>query len=333
MNIDVDSKNFLEEVVNNYIQLPTDGKAHIKYGIQQMMNLLKDKKGKVSEKNWRAYFDFLFFDNNIEKFEKAAESYTKVLKKSPPVWRETENKEENEATNVIKIGDLSTISKARIKDFINTVQNENSYSRIDFSNTDFTKESLEGIALMQELFHEIRGYKCQILGQINLTNFLENKIKKENQENKEYWLLLLETYQCVGNKNDYENLSLDYITKFEESVLDYNEKYVLNDIEDAPKEINVFSMSKEVNKSEIIQMTYFLNEKLNQDKQIIEIDFINTQVINYNALEELSKYILNNASLMKNKTLLFKNVNQVLLTSMEIMGIDFDLISYKMIKY
>ena len=51
MNIDVDSKNFLEEVVNNYIQLPTDGKAHIKYGIQQMMNLLKDKKGKVSEKN------------------------------------------------------------------------------------------------------------------------------------------------------------------------------------------------------------------------------------------------------------------------------------------
>lgn len=329
--IDVDSKNYLEEVINNYIQMPSLNNEHITYGITQMANYLNAKKGKVLEKNWRAYFDFLIFNHDLSKFEKATELYTKVLKKSPPAWREIDQKVENEATNIIKFSDLRTISKDKIKDFINTVKNEIAYSRIDFSNTDFENETLNNIELLHYLFSEIKGQKCQILGQINLTNFLEERIHKG--ASKEYWTLLLEIYQCVGNKADYETLSMDYITKFEESVLDYNAKFILSTSEEKFEELSVLTMSKEVDKSEIIQLTYFLNEKLNQEAQIIEIDFQNTQLINYSALEELSKFILNNSQIIKEKSLIFTNVNQVTLTSMEIMGIDFELVSYKMIKY
>ena len=332
VDIDLNSKNFLEEVVNNYIQLPTNENEHIKYGINQMTKYLNLKKGKVLEKDWQAYFDLLFFEENHQKFEKATELYTKVTLKSPPIWRDFEVKKEHEATNVIKFSDLYSISKARIEDFIDTVKNELAYSRIDFSNTDFTRENKESIELLKTLFYEIQGCKCQIIGQINLTNFLENKVKEDSTD-QSYWLLLLAIYQCVGNRTDYENLAMEYVIKFEESVLDYKPQFVLISEENKIKQLDIMEMSKEVDKSEIVQLTYLLNEKLMQEEKMIEIDFNNTQTIYYSALEELSKFILKNSELIKEKSVFFKNVNRIVLTAMEVMGIDFNLISYKMVKY
>lgn len=331
LEINIDNKNYLEEMITNYIQLPTVGNAHIEYGITNITRYLNAKKGKVSEKYWRAYFDFLFFSKNKKKYETASELYSKVLKKSPPDWRNIKIKEESSRMpNVIKIMDLKSISKERIKDFIETIK-ESSYSRIDFSNTDFEKEDLVSITNIKELFANIKGEKCQILGQINFCNYLEQKIKQE--DNKIYWNLLLDVYQCLGNKADYETLSMDYIDKFEESVLDYNQKNILVSIEDNEQDLGILKTSKNIELNEIINLTYFLEEHLNQDKYEIEIDFNNTQFISYSALEELSKFILNNMDEIKNKNVIFKNLNQITYTSMEVMGVDFNIVNHKMIKY
>lgn len=187
--------------------------------------------------------------------------------------------------------------------------------------------------VLKNLFYEIKGCKCQIIGQINLVKYLEKKIETDyNDLPEDFWLLLLEVYQCLGNVNAYENLAFQYIEKFEKSVLDFNKKHVLI-IEEEKKNEN-FILSIDVEKTEIVQLSYELSEKLNQAQQNkIEIDFEKVQLIRYSALEELSKFILEHADLLKEKDLIFKNVNQVTYTSLEIMGIDFDLVQCKMIKY
>lgn len=332
---DFDDKNFLENVINNYIQMTLP--ENINFAVKQIADLLNEKKGKVEEKNWFAYFDLLIFSNNRTKFDKATELYAKVLQKSPPSWREIQYSSNFEETNLIKISNLSTLSAARIKDFIDIVKQGNSYSRIDFSNTQFETDegdlSLSGVEVLKNLFYEIKGCKCQIIGQINLVKYLEKKIETDyNDLPEDFWLLLLEVYQCLGNVNAYENLAFQYIEKFEKSVLDFNKKHVLI-IEEEKKNEN-FILSIDVEKTEIVQLSYELSEKLNQAQQNkIEIDFEKVQLIRYSALEELSKFILEHADLLKEKDLIFKNVNQVTYTSLEIMGIDFDLVQCKMIKY
>lgn len=337
--INVKSPNFLEELIYQYTKLPTNNREYLDFGLENLTAYLNANAGKVHEKYWRIYFDFLFFLNNYNKFEKAAELYTKVLKKSPPNWRETKEEEFSGMNNVMKITNINHISKAKVLDFIESAKTK--YSKLDFSATHFQSEenNESSIELLRFLFHSIRGLKCQILGEVNLISFLEQEIKK-NHVHQETFLLLLEIYQCVGYREKYEELALDYIDKFEESVLDYNKKYVLvneNDNDNVLDE-KEFCLSEKVDKSEIIQLEQWLFNKLQKQEgqqhfDLIQIDCKNTKIIDFTALEYLAKSINNNSSVFKDKNIVFKNLAQIVYSSMEILGVDKHIVKLKLIKY
>lgn len=292
----------------------------------QVTTYLNKCKGVTDKKFWYILFDMLVFSENKKKYDNVSEMFMKTFNLLAPSWRKIENKQANNGVNLLKFSTLNNVSEARIKDFIKSVKSDE-LSRLDFSTTQFDdqKDYQNSIKIINQLLTNIKGESVHILGQLNLIKFLENEKRKEK---KDYWELLLNLYQLVGEEKKHENLSLEYIDKFNETTPEFNEKYVAKNPITETKQSFVIPNVIDIN--EMIKLIEEIKQDLTKDKSIISFNFKDVILIHYGALEELAKFSLN---LQTNKIIKLENLHQVIYSSLEIMGVDKNKIRLSLAKY
>lgn len=354
LEVDVEDVGFYDKLLAFYAKESLKNPEFIKKTKTLLIQYMNHYKGKVEKKYWYTLFDLRYFENDKEGFEKTADLYAKTLNQLPPNWIAPKQKNKN-SVDFFKLSDLNNISKAKVEDLIKEATENNSYVRVDFSAADLENlnEDKNDLDLLIFMLRELMGTKCQIIGSMKFVRFLQNQIEKQT-DYKNYWLLLFALYQLLGNQLQYEELTDLYLTKFEETVMEFKDKFVVEQSNKDPNEydenVQEMVLKEKVEKHDLIFIEKFLKRKIEEldaqedlksDQMVsdlkkvktIEINFEDVKAIHYGALEDFAKLFLQYQDSLYDKKVVLKNLRQIIYSSMLMIGVDTKFVELKLYKY
>ena len=181
--------------------------------------LLKSTLATNDPRNWNMLFDLYRLQTREKDFEKLALEYALRFETSPPVWKGAKAARaaavETQASSV----SLPTLLDAKACSNLRTelaLAPHNASIRLDFSRIEMVDEGGAGqcaeiLANSQKVKH-----KFQVSGVDRLIQLLQD-LNRATHTRSSHWLLLLELYQLLGRKDEFEDLAVNYAVHFEVS--------------------------------------------------------------------------------------------------------------------
>ena len=181
--------------------------------------LLKSTLAAHDPRTWHMLFDLYRLQARERDFEKLALDYALQFETSPPVWKGVKATRaaavEAQASSV----SLPTLLDAKACTNLRTelaLAPHNATIRMDFSRIEMVDETGAGqcaeiLANSQKIKH-----KFQVSGVDRLIQLLQD-LNRATHTRSAHWLLLLELYQLLGRKDEFEDLAVNYAVHFEVS--------------------------------------------------------------------------------------------------------------------
>jgi len=181
-----------------------------------------------SELVWRMLFDLCQFLGQRDAFEAHGVDYAVAFERSPPSWSSPDSNPgaQPNAPLISLSGVLSQTSAASIEQ-LRRLSERAKEMRIDVSR--LKDADAAGGALLVEAIADFKRRKLPffLVNAPVLAGLLENKVQPGQPQHESLWLLLLETYQQLGQHDPFEELALNYAVTFEKSPPAWEEKAVV----------------------------------------------------------------------------------------------------------
>lgn len=181
--------------------------------------LLKSTLATNDPRTWHMLFDLYRLQTREKDFEKLALDYALRFETSPPVWKggktERAPAAETQAASASLPSLLDAKACANLRTELAQAPN-NATIRLDFSRIEMVDEAGAGqcaeiLANSQKIKH-----KFQVSGVDRLIQLLQD-LNRAKHTRSAHWLLLLELFQLLGRKDDFEDLAVNYAVQFEVS--------------------------------------------------------------------------------------------------------------------
>ncbi len=180
--------------------------------------LLKSANATQEVRTWHMLFDLYRLQSRERDFEKLAIDYALHFETSPPVWKGVKKARAAVETQASSIS-LPTLLDAKACTNLRTELAKaphNATIRLDFSHIEMVDETGAGqcaeiLANSQKIKH-----KFEVSGVDRLIQLLQD-LNRATHTRSAHWLLLLELYQLLGRKDEFEDLAVNYAVHFEVS--------------------------------------------------------------------------------------------------------------------
>lgn len=179
--------------------------------------LLKSTLAGKEVRTWHMLFDLYRLQARERDFEKLGLDYAMQFETSPPVWKgiKTKRATEAQASSLTLPTLLDAKACANLRTELAQVPN-NATIRMDFSRIEMVDETGAGqcaeiLANSQKIKH-----KFEVSGVDRLIQLLQD-LNRATHTRSSHWLLLLELYQLLGRKDEFEDLAVNYAVHFEVS--------------------------------------------------------------------------------------------------------------------
>lgn len=181
--------------------------------------LLKTTLAARDARSWHMLFDLYRLQAREKEFEKLALDYALQFETSPPVWKGEKTVRAVAAESAITSASLPGLLDAKACSCLRTELAQaphNATIRLDFSRIEMVDETGAGqcaeiLANSQKIKH-----KFQVSGVDRLIQLLQD-LNLATHTRSAHWLLLLELYQLLGRKSEFEDLAVNYAVHFEVS--------------------------------------------------------------------------------------------------------------------
>jgi len=180
--------------------------------------LLKTTLAAHDARTWHMLFDLYRLQARERDFEKLGLDYALQFETSPPVWKGVKAKRavaEAQTSSLTLPTLLDANACANLRTELAQVPN-NATIRMDFSRIEMVDEAGAGqcaeiLANSQKIKH-----KFEVSGVDRLIQLLQD-LNRATHTRSAHWLLLLELYQLLGRKDEFEDLAVNYAVHFEVS--------------------------------------------------------------------------------------------------------------------
>ena len=180
--------------------------------------LLKTTLAALDARTWHMLFDLYRLQARERDFEKLGLDYALQFETSPPVWKGVKAKRAAVETQASSLT-LPTLLDAKACTNLRTELAQvphNATIRMDFSRIEMVDEAGAGqcaeiLANSQKIKH-----KFEVSGVDRLIQLLQD-LNRATHTRSSHWLLLLELYQLLGRKEEFEDLAVNYAVHFEVS--------------------------------------------------------------------------------------------------------------------
>jgi len=180
--------------------------------------LLKSTLAAHDARTWHMLFDLYRLQARERDFEKLGLDYALQFETSPPVWKGVKAKRAAVEAQASSLS-LPTLLDANACTNLRTELAQaphNATIRMDFSRIEMVDEAGAGqcaeiLANSQKIKH-----KFEVSGVDRLIQLLQD-LNRATHTRSAHWLLLLELYQLLGRKEEFEDLAVNYAVHFEVS--------------------------------------------------------------------------------------------------------------------
>lgn len=180
--------------------------------------LLKTALAGHEARTWHMLFDLYRLQARERDFEKLGLDYALQFETSPPVWKGIKAKRaavEAQTSSMTLPTLLDANACANLRTELAQVPH-NATIRMDFSRIEMVDEAGAGqcaeiLANSQKIKH-----KFEVSGVDRLIQLLQD-LNRATHTRSSHWLLLLELYQLLGRKDEFEDLAVNYAVHFEVS--------------------------------------------------------------------------------------------------------------------
>ena len=180
--------------------------------------LLKSTLATNDPRTWHMLFDLYRLQTREKDFEKLAIDYALRFETSPPVWKSVTSQrtaDEAKAASAALPSLLDAKACANLRTELAQAPH-NATIRLDFSRIEMVDEAGAGqcaeiLANSQKIKHTF-----QVSGVDRLIQLLQD-LNRAKHTRAAHWLLLLELFQLLGRKEDFEDLAVNYAVQFEVS--------------------------------------------------------------------------------------------------------------------
>ena len=180
--------------------------------------LLKTTLAAHDQRTWHMLFDLYRLQARERDFEKLGLDYALQFETSPPVWKGVKAKRaavEAQASSLTLPTLLDAKACTNLRSELAQVPH-NATIRMDFSKIEMVDETGAGqcaeiLANSQKIKH-----KFEVSGVDRLIQLLQD-LNRATHTRAAHWLLLLELFQLLGRKDEFEDLAVNYAVHFEVS--------------------------------------------------------------------------------------------------------------------
>ena len=180
---------------------------------------LKSTLANNEPRTWHMLFDLYRLQMRERDFEKLALDYALRFETSPPVWQGVKAAKVDAVESKTSNASLPSLLDAKACANLRTELAQaphNATIRLDFSRIEMVDETGAGqcaeiLANSQKVKH-----KFQVSGVERLIQLLQD-LNRATHTRSSHWLLLLELFQLLGRKDEFEDLAVNYAVHFEVS--------------------------------------------------------------------------------------------------------------------
>jgi anti-anti-sigma regulatory factor len=180
---------------------------------------LKSTLANNEPRTWHMLFDLYRLQTRERDFEKLALDYALRFETSPPVWQGVKAAKVDAVESKASSASLPSLLDAKACANLRTELAQaphNTTIRLDFSRIEMVDETGAGqcaeiLANSQKIKH-----KFQVSGVERLIQLLQD-LNRATHTRASHWLLLLELFQLLGRKDEFEDLAVNYAVHFEVS--------------------------------------------------------------------------------------------------------------------
>lgn len=175
------------------------------------------KEGTPDLDAWLMLFDLYQQKGMQNEFEELALNFVFKFERSPPAWREIKATSAalNQKHDTFAFsGELSAASESQFDEMARIAGNTDQL-HLDFSAIESVAPA--GCTLLLQALRNVRksGHPITIIGLSHLVQLMQSEINSVPE--REQHILLLELYQVKGMQAEFDDLALQYATKFEVS--------------------------------------------------------------------------------------------------------------------